>query len=493
MTSIYDIPETDVNIFLDIIKVNIPNTKKEKYELLLKILTSNVGEYNIAPESISDWVFANRLVNSVQNIYDISEILSWNNDQFLIKLDELHLPRYLSKERFVHIFNFMNNSFNLTNFNVDIMMNFIKNLDYKAVSALCSTIKILCTNEFKAYVDLPLNINKNDLTLPNLILISKILSNDKKLYYFNENIYVSDSYNDLFSLTVDNGEIILDQLTSNNSKIISLIILDNVRFVDNNGNVYNVRDGENILIDKNIKELTRGSNHILKLTNDNKVYASGNLHVSEDNPPKVHFKNNILLKDNIVQISSGNNFCLFLDKNGEVYGLGSDNVGQLGRGGAGDLYNVEKLDTPKDIIKIFSYNNISVILDKKLNAYITGSFATNEHDRDFDTINEFTKINEISDIIDVSIGENLIMFLTKQGKVMGIGPLANIQSPIEKQKLINKYWSFEHMITLFKDIENIIEVCSCDNSYIAKTSDNIVYIFTVDFEKKIFYENEVEL
>lgn len=87
---------------------------------------------------------------------------------------------------------------------------------------------------------------------------------------------------------------------------------------------------------KNIKEISIGSNYVMFLDNDKKVYGWGSNNCQQmGNTEGLQFLDKITRIDelsNIKSISCGINHSLFLDHNGNVYSVGNGTLGKLGIG-----------------------------------------------------------------------------------------------------------------------------------------------------------------
>jgi hypothetical protein len=475
MTSVYDIPEHDVDIFFNLIRRKIPNSIEEKYTMLYDILSTN--EYTEAPESISDWIFAKNILslNLDYNLPTVKDINIMNGKMFSNMLNRLGLPNYLDKKRLLQIIKYLGKK--ETILPMDTIVKVIENLDYESIKNFCNTSKHICSDEIKNYINLPKYIDKENLSVIKLFKLSKIMTNIKTLFCDDTIYAVSfvDGEYEIYRAFAGGFEFVIEH----DVKIKDFLndFDDSMLILDVDGNCYTERDEKKILLDNNLEQITFGGNHKIKLYKDGNVYGVGAFYVGE-NDPVLKINPDKVLLDNVIQIASGSDHCLFLTNEGDVFGCGSNSVGQL----ATNFFyeeNPVKLTTPPNIIKIFASKNISILLDQDLKCYLAGSFSLEESD-EYMRIGRFVQIDKINNVVDVVIGENLILFLTQEGNVLGIGPFADKNISFNSEDLnikgltetnVERVTDFKKIIYLF---DNTIEIQQCSPYVYAKRKDNTI-------------------
>lgn len=185
----------------------------------------------------------------------------------------------------------------------------------------------------------------------------------------------------------------------------------------------------NVSIPENVKKVSAGSYHSLYLTATGNVYASGkNLYGQlgiGSNTNNFYVPQLINNLDSIVDISAGTSHSLFLRYDGTVYSCGRNDSYQLG-----DSTNIHKY-TPVQILHIDSVIKISAGFDNSLflridgKAYGCGSGGGGKLGIGpfYSSLNTKVpvEIDTLSNVIDLSAGENHSLFITSDNRVYACG------------------------------------------------------------------------
>lgn len=126
---------------------------------------------------------------------------------------------------------------------------------------------------------------------------------------------------------------------------------------------------------------------------------------------------------NIIAIASGSSHSLFLRTDGIVIGLGSNSTGQLGYSpdsrGEITIFDRKPISNIPPIVSIYVYEFSSFFLDTNGSVYQSGLEFNNN---DNTTISKTpTRLQGVSDIVQVSASNNHILFLKRDGTVISRG------------------------------------------------------------------------
>jgi alpha-tubulin suppressor-like RCC1 family protein len=237
--------------------------------------------------------------------------------------------------------------------------------------------------------------DKNIIAISAGYLHSLALSNDGKVYAAGRNI------NGQLGLGDKTDRTTFIEVTDLNGKNIIAISAGsfNSFTISNNGKVYATGDNEfsnlgleygdntdrNAFVEvadlsgKTITALFAGNGHSLALSNDGKVYAVGQNSFGQlgldDNADRNAFKEVTSLSDkSITAISAGQFHSLALSNNGKVYATGWNNYGQLGLGDNNNrnAFNEVTDLSDKNITALFAYGHHSLALSSDRKIYATG-------------------------------------------------------------------------------------------------------------------------
>jgi alpha-tubulin suppressor-like RCC1 family protein len=185
------------------------------------------------------------------------------------------------------------------------------------------------------------------------------------------------------------------------------------------------------LKDKNITAVAAGYSHSFAISNDGKIYATGNNDVGQlglgDNNKRVAFTEVSDLKDkNITAVAAGRSHSFAILNDGKIYAAGNNDVGQLGLG---------------DNNKRNAFTEVSYLKDKNITAVVAGSdhsFAISNDSRvyaagnnnfgqlglgDNKGRNAFTEASDLSDknITAGAAGRLHSLVLSNDGKIYAAG------------------------------------------------------------------------
>jgi alpha-tubulin suppressor-like RCC1 family protein len=184
------------------------------------------------------------------------------------------------------------------------------------------------------------------------------------------------------------------------------------------------------LSDKNIIAISARGSHSLALSNNGKVYATGNNAFGElglgDNTHRNTFKEvSSLNGKNIIALSAGRSHSLALSNNGKVYAAGANSDGQLGLGDNTHRNTFNGVTSISGITSIFAAGGShSLALSSDGKVYAAG---VNNHGQlglgDTANRNTFTKVSLLNDknITALSAGQFHSLALSNDGKVYAAG------------------------------------------------------------------------
>lgn len=220
-------------------------------------------------------------------------------------------------------------------------------------------------------------------------------------------------------------------------------------------------------------KIATGNTHTL-IISDGKVYScgknvSGELGLGE-NVNDIYEFSQIPELNNIIEVAAGSYHSLALDINGKVYSFGDNEYGQLGLGNKNSRQIPTLIPNLPKIISISAAVNISAILSENGQVFVFGKHIGKRNDPDVLT----PKLNtELSNIVQISLGNGYLLALDNNGIVYGYGEAGNGQIIYD-----SKYYIFEH----FRD---------------AKYPPNIMYIttgnvdsFAIDINGKLYSHGE---
>jgi alpha-tubulin suppressor-like RCC1 family protein len=515
MASFNTIPINDIEDFFAYNNLPLPASKEEKYTTAWNLI---MNETNIkAPSSISDFVIAYNLGYSNINIpiYKASDIIR-SSDKDLIDLAKLLSLSRVDKERIIRILGYLNRLDNdLSVFDIiplDALGEIFKQLDCNTMLLLCKTsnkIFNFCQNRLVPI--LRENINQNtrmDLSRYNmnqLINICRRLSKSKRglinqisagasslvltidgyVYSFGRNRWGqlghSDNHDRYIPEIIESlGDFNIIQVSQKEGSSAVLTSYGEVLTFGSN-RFGQLGHGDNI--DKNIPtminnlddvvQISMGKHCLLSLTNDGKVYITGNKYILGDRNITL-YPIQVPGLNNIIQISAGDGQLISLGADNKVYVIGSNRHGQLGLGDNVDRNFPTLIPNLNDIILVSSGLSHTLALNKMGQVYAFGSNENGELglndiiDRDKPTL-----IPGLNNIIQVSAGNHFSLVLTNNGKVyaFGLNFFGNLGLGDIDDRLVP---------TIIPGLDNIICISAGTSDSLVLSADNKVYGFGIN-------------
>jgi alpha-tubulin suppressor-like RCC1 family protein len=358
------IPLADIYLFLSSNNIVIPSDIIQAYEIALQLIQTNRTE-NV-PTSIADWIIAYNLILNGVNIENLStSSILFAPDNTLISLADDLMLGSVDKERIIRILGYLNvldNDISIYDMLPDhVLLLILQNMDCKTIlltckisekfKQLCKTGQITQILRDRLTEKTRLNLNSyNQEELANVCKYTRninICASSYSVFYIKHgNVYGYGKYiNELYKTNIPlliEGLNKIKAISDGSEHMLALDENGKVYSFGNNGKGqlglgYNINEDQPMLIPgfNNIIEISAGHDHSLILTEDGNVYSFGDNYYGQlglgDNINR-NIPTLIQGIKNIVKISAGSAHSLLLTQNGEIYSFGNNARGQLGLG-----------------------------------------------------------------------------------------------------------------------------------------------------------------
>lgn len=405
MTSIFEVPYTDIVTFLTTYGIVLDKNEENNY-LEAKVLIENPSITEI-PTSIADLIIASNLINQNLRRYRTTEILlSPYNDPELIELTNLFGFEGVNKERLIRILGYLHK--------LDNDMNIYNTLPKEVLRLIalkldCRDITLLCklSVEFEKFCKIELrSILYEKLAPTTLLNITGYTEGQLQKFCILKKRHHLATNEELILMTSNDGNV--------HSYGSGKLRKDRGYFQFNPTNKIS-----------NVHQVSIGDSHILILKENGTVYSLGdNLYgqLGIGNHNEKDEETLIPKINNIVKVAAGYNQSLLLNDRGEVYSFGNNQYGELGLGKYGIKSVPVLIPNIDNIIDISSATGCSLLLNNKGQVYSfgfteNGSLGLGDEDpRIIPTI-----IPDIDNIISVSCGGYHSLLLNDSGQVYGFG------------------------------------------------------------------------
>jgi len=338
------------------------------------------------------------------------------------------------------------------NFNIlpeEILCYVITNLDVKSIISFSET-----------------SINANKFYLKNIkLLLYESLS---KITKYRINKFNIDMLKSLYKIQTNKS-----RLSINACNLLMLTETGEVySFTNNMYGLPEIKESikyEPIIINglKNIIQISEGNGnneryyHSFVLLDSGQVYSSGNNEYGQlglgDKHNRTQYCQIKELKNHIVSyVVTEKKYSLFLTTEGRVYGVGNNSKGQLGLGQLGLGRRIYKTFTPTIIDELYNVISISIYENHSLALTLDGKvygFGDNHYLQLGLTNNNYILTPTLiisKNIIQIATGLKYSLALTNNGKVYAFGYNANINS--------GKGDYFNHIPTLINNLPYIIQI-----------------------------------